>query len=148
MNNFVYSKSGLALTESFEGVRLTAYLDMRGILTIGYGHTGSDVTLGLVISQADAQRLLEADVQHASDVVNTLVVYSGLTQSEYDALVDFVFNVGDTAFADSTLLRDLNAGNVQAAADQFEVWDHASGKIVAGLLRRRLTEEALFKEAA
>jgi lysozyme len=113
-----------------------------------YGHTGADVTAGLVISLGDAQRLLGADVQHASDVVNRLVTLPGFTQEEFDALVDFAFNAGCGAFAESTLLRDLNSGDISGAAAQFEAWDHASGQVVVGLLRRRLAEEALFKEAA
>ena len=148
MNELVYSKRGLALTESFEGLRLTAYRDVKGVLTIGYGHTGPDVSVGLTISAEDAERLLLRDVQHASDIVNRLVTLPALTQDEFDALVDFAFNAGCGALAGSTLLRDLNAGDLAGAAAQFEAWDHASGEVVAGLLRRRIAEEVLFKAAA
>ena len=63
-----------------------------------------------------------------------------LTQGEFDALTDFVFNCGCGAFAGSTMLRLLNAGDYQSAAGQFDLWDHAGGQVVAGLLRRREAE--------
>ncbi len=144
MHNFTYSKDGLLLTESFEGMRLTAYHDTGGVLTIGYGHTGKDVVIGLTITPAEADRLLLGDVRHASDVVNRLVTWPGLMQTEFDALVDFSFNAGCGAFAGSTLLKDLNMGKLAEAAAQFEAWDHVGGMVVAGLLRRRIAEEKLF----
>ncbi|ADW69025.1 lysozyme [Granulicella tundricola] len=144
MYNFIYSKDGLALTESFEGVRLTAYQDQGGVWTIGYGHTGADVHSGLTITLTQAEQFLLADVRHASDTVNRLVTWAGLDQMVFDSLVDFAFNAGCGAFAGSMLLKDLNAGKLAEAAHQFEAWDHVSGQVVAGLLRRRLAEEKLF----
>ena len=145
VNNFTYSSNGLALTERFEGVRLTAYQDQVGVWTIGYGHTGPDVHPGLVIAQDEAAALLAADVADAAACVNQDVTFQ-LTQNEFDALVDFVFNLGKSAFAGSTLLRDLNSGDCTAAAAQFDAWDHAGGMVVAGLLRRRQAESAMFEE--
>ncbi len=142
-NNLSYSKNGLSLTESFEGVRLTAYQDQVGVWTIGYGHTGADVHVGLTITQDQANNLLVADVASAAAAVNRLVTVP-LTQDEFDALVDFVFNAGMHNFATSTLLRDLNANNFTDAAAQFERWAHAGGVVVAGLLRRRQAEARLF----
>lgn len=127
MHTFTYSNTGLNLTESFEGVRLTAYQDVKGIWTIGYGHTGPEVHPGLVITQADADAWLLADVKHAADTVNRLVT-TDLAQDEFDALVDFAFNCGCGAFAGSTLLKDLNAGKLAEAAHQFEAWDKAGGR--------------------
>ena len=146
VNNLSYSKSGLALTEQFEGLRLTAYQDSVGVWTIGYGHTGSDVHPGLTITQIEAEALLLNDVGNAARAVNQLVT-APLTQNEFDALVDFVFNLGATAFANSTLLRDLNAGNFAAAAGEFQKWDHAGRHVLAGLLKRRLAEASLFQTA-
>jgi lysozyme len=143
---YSYSRNGLSLTEGFEGCRLTAYLDDGGIPTIGYGHTGPDVYLGLVITQAQAEQFLLGDVKRAEACVNTHVTMPGLNQDEFDALVDFTFNAGVGAFVGSTLLKDLNAGKIAEAEAQFEVWDHVSGKVVAGLLRRRLAEEKLFED--
>ena len=143
-NNFSYSKNGLSLTGSFEGARLTAYQDQVGVWTIGYGHTGPEVHNGLTITQDQANQLLMQDVASAASAVNRLVMIA-LTQDEFDALVDFTFNVGTGNFASSTLLRDLNSSNFADAATQFERWDHAGGGIVAGLLRRRQAEAALFE---
>jgi lysozyme len=143
VNNLTYSGNGLALTEQFEGCRLTAYQDQVGVWTIGYGHTGADVTPELTITQDHAQALLAHDVGSAAGCVNNVVTID-LTQAEFDALVDFVFNLGAGAFTRSTLLRDLNAGDFTHAASQFDVWDHAGGAVVAGLLRRRQAETAMF----
>lgn len=142
INNLTYSKAGLTLTEGFEGDKLTAYRDGGGVLTIGYGHTNG-VTEGMVWTQEQADFALRQDTIQAANVVNRLVEIK-LTQEEFDALVDFVFNLGPTAFYKSTMLKDLNAGNIEAAADQFHLWDHDAGKVVAGLLRRRLAEQAEF----
>lgn len=142
-----YGKAGIALTESFEafgGPVLVAYADQfTGTSTVGWGHTGADVHVGAVWTYAQCVAALHADFAFAENIVNNLVTIT-LTQGEFDALVDFVYNVGAGNFASSTLLKDLNAGDVQGAADQFDRWDHASGKVVAGLLRRRQAETALF----
>lgn len=138
-----YSKSGIALTESFEGVRLTAYQDSGGVWTIGYGHT-QGVKEGDTCTPLLAETYLLLDVHTAVNTVNEAVV-GPLTQPEFDALVDFVFNCGAGNFLSSTLLKLLNAGNLAGAAAEFEKWDHAGGQVVAGLLRRRLAEEAEFK---
>jgi lysozyme len=147
VNCLTYSRNGLALTEQFEGCRLTSYQDQIGVWTIGYGHTGADVTPALTITQQQAEALLAKDVLAAARCVNTVVKLQ-LTQDEFDALVDFVFNLGPGAFVRSTLLADLNAGNFAKAAAQFECWDRAGGLVVAGLLRRRQAESDLFEGKA
>ena len=143
VNNLTYSVKGLALTEQFEGCRLTAYQDQVGVWTIGYGHTGLDVKPGMTVTSAQAEALLAQDVLSAAACVNNVVVVK-ITQEEFDALVDFVFNLGVGAFSGSTLLRKLNAGDFTGAAAQFDLWDRAGGAIVAGLLRRREAEAELF----
>lgn len=145
VNNFIYGKEGLTLTEQFEGCRLSAYQDQVGVWTIGYGHTGPEVCAGMTITAEQAEALLAQDVKSAADCVNR-VVSVALTQEEFDALVDFVFNLGSGSFAQSTLLQLLNAGSFAAAAAQFDRWDQAGGAVVAGLLRRRQAETALFEE--
>jgi lysozyme len=147
INDLTYSRNGLALTEQYEGCRLTAYQDQVGVWTVGYGHTGADVTPGLTITQAEAEALLAKDVLAAARCVNTMVKLR-LTQGEFDALVDFVFNLGPGNFLRSTLLTALNAGDLARAAAQFECWDRAGGVIVAGLLRRRQAELGLFQDHA
>jgi lysozyme len=136
--------TGQALTEQFEGCSLTAYQDSAGIWTLGFGHTGG-VTQGMTCTQAQAEAWLLEDIQWAVTVVNNLVTVQ-LTQGEFDALVDFVFNVGSGNFASSTMLRMLNASNFAGAAGQFARWDLAGGQVVAGLLRRRVAEEGEFNE--
>lgn len=140
--NLQYSGSGLALTEGFEGCKLVAYQDVRGVWTIGYGHT-QGVVEGMTCTQFQAEQWLLQDVQWAIGVVKQMVSVP-LTQQEFDALVDFVFNVGSGNFADSTMLKLLNAGNYWAAADEFVKWDLAAGQVVAGLLRRRIAEQSEF----
>ena len=143
MQNFQYGLSGLKLTESFEGVRLKAYQDVKGIWTIGYGHTGPDVHPGLVITQPEADALLTKDVQNAVRCVNEAVKVQ-ITQDEFDALVDFTFNDGSGNFEGSTLLKDLNAGNRTGAAAEFLLWVNSGGHRIPGLVRRRQAEEQLF----
>jgi lysozyme len=141
--NFKYSSNGLALTKSFEGIELKAYQDSVGVWTIGYGHTGTDVKRGLVITQPQADILLAADVAWAVTAVNKAVT-APINQNQFDALVDFTFNLGAANFATSTLLRLLNAGDYAGAAAQFIRWNKAKGKVLAGLTRRRQAETDLF----
>lgn len=135
-----------SMIEKFEGVRLTAYNDPLhpGLWTIGYGHT-QGVFQGMVITEADALLFLERDVMMAASCVRRCVTIE-LTQGEFDALTDFVFNLGCGSFVNSTLLALLNKGEIAEASEQFERWDHAGGKAVAGLLRRRLAEEQVFDD--
>jgi len=138
-----YSKQGLALTESFESCRLTAYQDIKGIWTIGWGHVGPEIMEGLEWTQDQADSQLVVDLQRAENMVNTCVTIP-LTQGQFDAMVDFAFNLGCNAEKGSTLLKLVNENDMTGAAEQFQLWDHASGQIVAGLLRRRLAEKEEF----
>jgi lysozyme len=143
MQSFVYSDAGIALTKGFEGLRLKAYRDCAGVLTVGYGHTGPDVVEDMVIDETEAETLLRRDMQKAVDCVNRAVT-AAITQNQFDALVDFCFNVGCGALLGSTLLRKVNAADFTEAAAQFALWVHAGGEVVAGLVRRRKEEAALF----
>ena len=141
-----YSKNGLHLTENFEGLRLTAYPDPAthgDPWTIGYGHTGAEVHQGMTITQDQAEEFLMQDVQKAVQTVNSKE-HTDLTQNEFDALVDFVFNCGAGNFAGSTLLKNINAGDMEGAALEFQKWTHADGKVMAGLIKRRHAEAVLF----
>ena len=142
-NNLTYSNYGNTLTKGFEQCRLTAYPDVKGIPTIGWGHTGPEVYIGLVWTQEQADDTLPVDEQKAVDCVNNYVQVI-LTQHEFDALTDFVYNCGCEAFRTSTLLTKLNAGDYAGAADQLLLWDHAGAAVVAGLLRRRTEERNEF----
>ena len=143
MQEFSYSDRGLTLTKSFEGLHLGAYQDCAGNWTIGYGHTGSSVFAGQSISEAKAEKLLEADLAEAVACVNHSV-QTVILQNQFDAMVDFCFNAGRGNFVQSTLLRKVNSGDLQGAVAQFAQWVHAGGVVVAGLLRRRNAEAALF----
>ena len=140
--NLLYT--GQALTERFEGCSLTAYPDVVGVWTIGYGHTGG-VTRGMSCTQAQADAWLTEDIQWAVSVVQNQVLVP-LTQGQFNALVDFVFNVGGSAFARSTLLAKLNTGDYAGAAGQFQAWVFAGGKVSQGLLNRRIAEQEAFNE--
>ena len=142
--NMIYGKDGLALTKSFEKCRLTPYQDSGGVWTNGWGNTHR-VTPGVTISQDQADADLLANVQDAVDCVNDSVTVA-LTQDQFDALVDFVFNVGCGAFKGSTLRRKLNAGDFVGADAQFSVWNKIKGIPSRGLDNRRAAEDALFDE--
>lgn len=129
------------LTEEFEGLRLTAYTDTGGVWTIGYGHTNG-VRPGQVIDQATAQTLLEHDQESASNFVNK---HAGTcTQNQFDALVDFTFNVGPSLFLTSTLLKKHLDGDYDDAANEFLKWKYDNHVEIPGLLRRRVAERALY----
>ena len=140
--NMTYSKSGLQLTEQFEGFKSVAYQDQVGVWTIGYGHTRG-VCAGMTCTDEQAEAWLLEDISIAEADVNR-VVTSTITQGEFDALVDFAFNLGNGSLNNSTLLKLVNAGEFDEAAKQFPRWDMAGGHEVAGLLRRRLAEQAEF----
>ena len=138
------SEAGLELIKRSEGFRSTAYLDAAGLPTIGYGHKilrGESYPGGM--DEAQACRLLAVDVQQAEEAVERLVRVP-LTQGQFDALVDFCFNLGPARLAASTLLRELNAGDYEGARRQLLVWDHAGRTIVAGLKTRREAEFRLW----
>ena len=137
------SAQGLKLIKEFEGLRLTAYYDVVGVLTIGYGHTGDDVYVGQTITEQQAEQLLQKDLNTFEQAVNKLISIN-LNQNQFDALVDFTYNLGIGAFGNSTLLKKLNAGDYEGAADELLRWDKDNGKRVAGLARRRKDERALY----
>lgn len=136
------SERGIELIKQHEGVRYEAYDDGVGVWTIGVGHT-KGVMKGDKIDDAKVDQYLREDLESAEYAVNRLVKVD-LTQNQYDSLVSFVFNVGSGNFASSTLLKMLNKGNYEAAADQFLKWTLAKGKVLRGLVTRRAAERLLF----
>lgn len=141
------SKTGIDLISSFEGIRLNAYDDGVGVWTIGIGTTiypnGNKVKKGDVCTIDQAKSYFAHDLKRFEKTVNDLVIVS-LTQNQFDALVSLTYNIGSTAFKDSTLLKKLNADNYEGAADQFLRWNKGGGKVMKGLVRRREAERALF----
>ena len=136
------SPAGLSLIKRFEGLRTRAYLCPAGVWTIGYGSTGPHVAEGLVISEAQAEAMLRSDLVRFEEAVRRHALPA--TQSQYDALVSFAFNVGVDAFARSTLLRRHRSGDFASAACQFARWDKVRGRVVTGLARRRAAERTLY----
>ena len=146
------SKAGLDLIKSFEELKLTAYKPTPDdVWTLGYGHTkGVKEYDTCSIQQADDW--VVEDSQEAADDVNHHVT-AGINQNQFDALVSFVFNVGDGkavshpdgTFVDSTLLRKLNQGDFKGCAMEFLRWNKQAGKVLNGLTRRREAEKVLFE---
>lgn len=130
------------LIKKWEGLRLQSYQDTGGVWTIGWGHTGT-ARPNQSISKAEAQRLFESDIAWAEKAVDTRVTVP-LNQNQFDALVSFVFNVGESQFKRSTLLRVLNQGDYQEAADQFLRWVYDNGEFIQGLKNRRVHERQFF----
>ncbi|HEY5381847.1 MAG TPA: lysozyme [Acidobacteriaceae bacterium] len=143
MNPCSYSDTGFALTRSFEGLRLESYQDSAEVWTIGYGHTGPEVHDGQRISEFEAEALLRVDLAEAVACVRRAVNVE-ITQDQFDALVDFCFNVGRGNFQSSSLLRYVNLGEFESVVIQFGLWVHAGGVVAPGLVRRRAAEAALF----
>jgi lysozyme len=139
--------AGLALIKEFEGCKLVAYRDQKGILTIGTGHTGEHVTEGLMISQHKADELLQEDLHDKEEKLDAMLPRS-LNENQFSALVCFAFNCGVEALHSSTLFKYLEHGYITQAADEFLKWDKINirGKYIPdpGLLRRRRAERELF----
>ena len=142
------SPAGLAIIKKFEGFRAKPYRCPAGVATIGYGSTyyadGKPVKLtDAPITEAQAQELLQATLAKYEACVNGAVKMP-INQNQFDALVSFTYNVGCSAFRNSTLLRLLNQGYEPQAAAQFNRWTLGGGKVLAGLVSRRAAERALF----
>ncbi len=140
-------RAAVDIVAHFEGFRSDAYLCPAGVYTMGYGSTraaeGAPVRPGMRVSEAEARALLMRDLAGAAKAVDRLVTVP-LEEHERAALVSFIYNVGQGAFADSTLLKMLNADARTGAAAQFGRWDKSRGKVLAGLTRRRAAEAAMF----
>lgn len=133
------SKTGLDLIKTFEGCRLKAYKCPADVWTIGYGHTGSDVKQGMVITQAEADRLLQQDLERFEKNVMKFNNKYHWTQNEFDALVSFAFNIGsiDQLAANGTRTK-------AQIAQAMLLYNKAGGKVLPGLTKRRQAERQLF----
>ena len=137
------SQAGIDVLKHFEGCKLKAYRDSVGVLTIGYGSTGSHVSEGMNISQTEAEELLKKDLARFEKGVENLVTVT-INDNQFSALVVFSYNVGLGNLSKSTLLKKLNAGDYDGAAHEFLKWNKAGGVILLGLTRRRDAEAKLF----
>lgn len=140
------SERGIELIKAHEGLRLEAYRDSVGVLTIGYGHTHG-VLEGQAITEQEADAMLREDLKAAENCVEHLVCVP-LTQGEFDALCSFAFNLGCSALRNSTLLKKLNDSDYDGAAAEFSRWNHAGGKVLDGLTKRRSAEAERFESTA
>lgn len=140
------SPIALDLVKRFEGYSPTLYTCPAGKRTIGYGHVVTPPHLPdfqKPITQERAAQILMMDMTYAQQAVERLVKVP-LNENQFAALVSFVYNIGEGAFAASTLLRLLNKGRYDEAASEFNRWIHAGGKRLEGLIRRRRAERGLF----
>lgn len=142
------SPRGLALLKQFEGCSLTVYKDSAGLFTVGYGHLiGDGKNLPNIskykLTQKQADMLLQYDVIPREKAVERLCPVP-LTQNEFDALVSFTFNLGAGALQRSTLRQKLNRGDKAGAAKVLLKYNRAGGRVVRGLIKRRIAEYNLF----
>jgi len=141
------SNKGVDLICEFEGKRLVAYDDGVGVWTIGFGTikypNGVRVKKGDTCTLEQAKEYMRHDLIEFEHTVNSSVKVP-LNQNQFDALVSLAYNIGSSAFKSSTLVKKLNTGDYQGAADQFNVWVNAGGKRMQGLANRRDKEKLLF----
>lgn len=137
------SQAAIDLIKQFEGLRLQAYQDQKGVWTIGFGYTGPEVHQGLVWTEAQANMALVSRVNAIASILSGCIVPL-LNQDQFDALVSLCYNIGQGAFRGSTLLRLINQRDFDEAADEFLKWDHVDGQVNPGLLSRRVEEMHLF----
>lgn len=130
------------LIKCFEGFRPKAYYCPGMKLTVGYG-TARGVTPGMTVTHEQAIELLNRDVKIFAETIKRLVKVP-LNQNQFDALVSFVYNIGESQFRTSTMLRLLNKGDYEGASKQFPRWRFSLGIPWPGLVRRRDAERALF----
>ena len=142
------SQNALDLIRHFEGLRLSSYADAKGVWTIGWGHTGDDVHPGMTIDSAEAQRLLDNDVDFAVSQLNRMITREPNLQHHFDAMLSLVFNIGAERFRKSTLLKFYNFSQDKEAANEFMRWNKVKiyGKLTPfrGLTNRRQTERTLY----
>lgn len=147
-DNLRLSKKGQKFVQSFEGLFLSAYRDPIGVVTIGWGHTNHHLPhfqMGDTWTKEKCEEVFRADMKLFEDEVKKQVKVP-LTQGQFDALVSFTYNCGGGNLAKSSLLRKLNAGDYEGAAQQFQYWNKAGGRVLPGLTRRRLAEALMFRD--
>lgn len=141
------NKEGIKLLKTKESFSPTWYLCPAGKMTIGWGHVKEPIDKFNSIDVAKGEALLLWDCKDVIDCINEKVTYP-LTDNQFSALAVLVFNIGTGGFSGSTLLKKLNAGLIEAAANQFDVWNKETVKgkkvVCNGLTLRRAQEKALF----
>ncbi len=143
--NYEISNQGLELIKQNEGFSSEIYLCPAGKSTIGYGHVVHSGENYENITKQEAENLLKKDLFSREKTVRQNVNVD-LTQNQYDALCSFVYNIGEEAFRNSTLLEKLNSGDYKSASDEFDRWVYGDGKKLRGLENRRQAESELFNK--
>jgi lysozyme len=141
------SQQGLDLIKHFEAFSPTVYICAAGWPTIGWGHVvlkSEDFSAG--ITQAQGEELLAKDVERMEHHVLRLTPANRriLDQGQFDALVSFAFNLGQSAYERSTLRQCVLAGHDDLVPDQFMRWVYGGGRKLKGLIRRRAAEAKLY----
>lgn len=142
------NKAGADLIKAFEGCKLDAYKCSANKETIGYGNTfyedGTPVKMGDKITKERAESLFELIADSFASKVKPLVT-ANVNSNQFDALISFAYNCGIANLKSSTLLRKVNANpNDPTIRAEFEKWNKAGGKVLAGLTRRRKAEADLY----
>ena len=141
------SSKGIDLIKSFETLQLKAYkaVPTEQFYTIGYGHYGPDVIPGMVVTEPEAERLLQADLADTERAVSNATAGWNLKQCQFDALVSLAYNVGVNAFQNSTLLKLVKQGADETTIrNEFGKWCHSGGRVLKGLQRRRQAEADMY----
>jgi len=137
------SHNAIALVKSFEGFKDKAYKCPAGVWTIGYGTT-LGVKEGQTVTENKASQLLLEDINLRGIGISALT-QKPLNQNQFDAICSLVYNIGIGAYTKSTLLKRINEGKYEEAANQFLRWDKVNGKPLLGLTKRRIMEKELFE---
>lgn len=130
------------LIRRFEGLRLRAYYCPAGVLTCGYGSTGRDIKPGTVWTKEYAEARMQQDALKFSR--GTKLLCPSASGTQLCALADFAYNLGLGNLKSSTLRRKINAGDIEGAKKQIMRWNKGSGKVLAGLTKRRMLEASLL----
>lgn len=139
---------GIALVERWEQCRLIAYQPIPGDKwTVGYGATGPDIVEGTRWTQDQANGDLRNRINNIASQLAALIKVP-VSDNQFGAIISLTYNIGLSAFANSTLLRLLNTGNYEGASEQFLVWNRAQGHVVQGLVNRRKDEKNVFDTPA
>lgn len=140
------NQAGLSLVKRWEGLSLTAYRCAAGVWTIGYGHTGTvkgkPIASGTKITKAQAEELLQGDLNHFWDFVNNedyVPAADSFGENQKAALCSFAFNCGENAL--KTLCRNRSKAEI---AEALLLYNKAGGQVLTGLTQRRQAERSLF----
>ena len=139
------NQQGIDIIKKWEGFRAKPYYCPAGVLTIGYGSTGSRVKPGTILNRETAEQWLVQDCKKFEEI-NKSGIKVPVSSNQFSALISFTYNVGGGAFTGSTLLRKLNSKDYQGACNELDRWVNGGGRKLPGLVKRRNDEQALFNK--